>query len=172
MAAMLAVAVAAYTPMMSRSPAVVSRSCASAVRMAAPAVDVAEDPKVESSCGFDFVPLLTALKSGDFLEADQLTRDGLITLAGEAAQQRGYVYFTEVPHARMQHARMQRAHLRHPSLLGLCPRASNRAWIAAKAGLMATQKGAGMSASPCSPPSPWGMTRRCPSSSSHIRRDS
>jgi len=43
------------------------------------------------------VPLLTALKSGDFLEADHLTREGLITLAGPAAVKRGYVYFTEVP---------------------------------------------------------------------------
>jgi len=57
--------------------------------------DVAE-PKMESVSGFDFVPLLTALKTGEYREADQLTRDGLITLAGEAAVARGYVYFTEV----------------------------------------------------------------------------
>jgi len=53
-------------------------------------------PKLESACGFDFVPLQTALSTGEFREADQLTRDGLITLAGEAAVTRGYVYFTEV----------------------------------------------------------------------------
>jgi len=58
---------------------------------------VVAEPKMESSCGFDFAPLAAALKEGDFLEADQLTRDGLITLAGEAAIKRGYVYFSEVP---------------------------------------------------------------------------
>lgn len=56
-----------------------------------------EVPKMESSVGFDFVPLLTALQSGQFREADQLTRDGLITIAGEQAQKRGFVYFSEVP---------------------------------------------------------------------------
>jgi len=54
-------------------------------------------PKLESSCGFDFVPLLTSLQAGEFREADQLTRDGLIKLAGDAAVKRGYVYYTEVP---------------------------------------------------------------------------
>jgi len=52
---------------------------------------------MESAVGFDFVPLLTALQAGEFREADQLTRDGLITIAGEAAVKRGYVYFAEVP---------------------------------------------------------------------------
>jgi len=55
------------------------------------------EPKLESSCGFDFAPLAAALKEGDFLTADQMTREGLITLAGEAAVKRGYVYFAEVP---------------------------------------------------------------------------
>ena len=54
-------------------------------------------PKLESSVGFDFVPLLNALQTGEFREADQLTRDGLITIAGETAQKRGFVYFSEVP---------------------------------------------------------------------------
>jgi len=67
-------------------------------RVHARAVVVAdiEAPKMESSVGFDFVPLLTALQSGQFREADQLTRDGLITIAGEQAQKRGFVYFSEV----------------------------------------------------------------------------
>jgi len=56
-----------------------------------------EIPKMESDCGFDYVPLLTALQAGEFREADQLTRDALIKLAGEKAVERGYVYFTEVP---------------------------------------------------------------------------
>jgi len=55
------------------------------------------DPKIESACGFDYIPLLTALQSGEFREADQLTRDALITLAGDKAVARGFVYFTEVP---------------------------------------------------------------------------
>jgi len=55
------------------------------------------EPVMESSCSFDFVPLLTALKTAEFREADQLTRDALIKLAGDAAVRRGYVYFTEVP---------------------------------------------------------------------------
>merc|ERR1719183_1071198 len=50
---------------------------------------------MESTCAFDFVPLQTALATGEFREADQLTRDALITLAGENAVKRGYVYFTE-----------------------------------------------------------------------------
>jgi len=68
-------------------------------RVQARAVVVAEivTPKMESSVGFDFVPLLTALQTGEFREADQLTRDGLITIAGEQAQKRGFVYFSEVP---------------------------------------------------------------------------
>jgi len=60
-------------------------------------IEVVEPPLMESSCSFDFVPLLTALQSGEFREADGLTRDALITLAGPAAVTRGYVYFTEVP---------------------------------------------------------------------------
>uniref|UniRef100_A0A7S0Q4D9 GUN4-like domain-containing protein n=1 Tax=Coccolithus braarudii TaxID=221442 RepID=A0A7S0Q4D9_9EUKA len=60
-------------------------------------VQVEQEPLVESTCGFDFVPLRTALQAGDFLEADQLTRDGLIKLAGESAVKRGYVYFAEIP---------------------------------------------------------------------------
>ncbi|KAL3908528.1 MAG: hypothetical protein SGPRY_009760 [Prymnesium sp.] len=55
-----------------------------------------EPPLLESSCAFDFVPLLTALQTGELREADQLTRDALIKLAGPAAVSRGYVYFTEV----------------------------------------------------------------------------
>jgi len=79
------------------SPTPVPRS-AVASRVAVPCMVAAEveTPLMESSCSFDFVPLLTALQTGEFREADQLTRDGLITLAGPAAVARGYVYFTEV----------------------------------------------------------------------------
>lgn len=67
-------------------------------RMCAAAGFVTPDtpPLIESECSFDHVPLSIALQTGDFLEADQITRDSLIKLAGEQAVGRGYVYFTEV----------------------------------------------------------------------------
>ena len=61
------------------------------------AMEPTDPEKLLSEVDFDYVPLLTALKAQDFFEADQLTRDGLITLAGPAAVKRGYVYFTDVP---------------------------------------------------------------------------
>ena len=70
---------------------------AALVTCQAEAPTVIDTPKVESACGFDYVPLLTAMQAGEFREADQLTRDALITLAGPKAVDRGYVYFTEVP---------------------------------------------------------------------------
>jgi hypothetical protein len=83
-------------PVLGGRTAVQPTSRAALVRCQEAAAEIAP-PKLESACGFDFVPLLTALQSGEFREADQLTRDGLITLAGDAAVKRGYVYFTEVP---------------------------------------------------------------------------
>ena len=78
------------------SPQLHARS-ASLVRCEADTAVEIVPPALESDCNFDFVPLLTALQAGQFREADQLTRDGLITLAGEAAVKRGYVYFAEAP---------------------------------------------------------------------------
>jgi hypothetical protein len=46
--------------------------------------------------GIDYKPLEEALKSGEFRAADDMTRALLITLAGEDAEAREYVYFTEV----------------------------------------------------------------------------
>jgi len=86
-------------PIMGCTPAPLQRS-RPAVLCAAAEVSEAvsiERPKIESACGFDYVPLLTALQAGEYREADQLTRDALITLAGEKAVDRGYVYFTEAP---------------------------------------------------------------------------
>jgi len=59
-------------------------------------MDLAE-PKLESECGADYIPLLTALKLGNYEEADQLTRDLLIWIGGEGTRKRGFVYFAEVP---------------------------------------------------------------------------
>jgi len=69
----------------------------SSARMMCAAVMPETPPALESDCGFDHVPLSIALQSGDFLEADQITRDALIKLAGDSAVSRGYVYFAEVP---------------------------------------------------------------------------
>jgi len=52
--------------------------------------------ELKSETGYDFVPLATALAAGDYQEADQITRDGLIHIAGESARARKFVYFTEV----------------------------------------------------------------------------
>jgi len=52
--------------------------------------------KLPSECGMDYVPLATMLASGDLAEADQFTRDALITIAGSKAKGRTFVYFTEV----------------------------------------------------------------------------
>lgn len=46
--------------------------------------------------GVDYEPLREALKEEDFLKADDIHRKKLIEVAGEAAQERGWVYFSEV----------------------------------------------------------------------------
>lgn len=46
--------------------------------------------------GIDYEPLREALKEQDFLKADEIHRKKLIEVAGEAAQERGWVYFSEV----------------------------------------------------------------------------
>ena len=49
-----------------------------------------------SERGIDYVPLATMLITGDFIAADQFTRDNLIKIAGPASQARNFVYWTEV----------------------------------------------------------------------------
>lgn len=44
----------------------------------------------------NYEPLRDALRAGEYEKADDITRALLIELAGEEAQQRGWVYFTEV----------------------------------------------------------------------------
>jgi hypothetical protein len=46
--------------------------------------------------GIDYEPLREALKTEDYLKADDIHRKKLIEVAGEAAQERGWVYFSEV----------------------------------------------------------------------------
>ncbi|KAM3571667.1 hypothetical protein VYU27_006320 [Nannochloropsis oceanica] len=60
------------------------------------AAEELEKDVLKSECGVDYVPLANMLLTGDFKAADQFTRDALIQIAGEDAQKRGYVYFTEV----------------------------------------------------------------------------
>merc|ERR1712238_367753 len=48
--------------------------------------------KLPSECGMDYVPLATMLASGDLAEADQFTRDALITIAGSKAKGRKFGY--------------------------------------------------------------------------------
>lgn len=45
--------------------------------------------------GIDYEPLRAALREGDFLEADDIHRKLLIEVAGAAAQERGWVYYSE-----------------------------------------------------------------------------
>lgn len=56
-----------------------------------------EIPKyLPSECGVDYIPLATMLATGDFLGADQFTRDNLIKISGAEAAGRTFVYWTEV----------------------------------------------------------------------------
>ena len=49
-----------------------------------------------SALGVDYIPLATMLATGDFLSADQFTRDNLIKISGAEALGRNFVYWTEV----------------------------------------------------------------------------
>jgi len=53
--------------------------------------------ELKSETGADFMPLANALMTGDLKEADQITRDMLIFIAGAGPRSRKFVYFTEVP---------------------------------------------------------------------------
>ena len=63
------------------------------------AVDTDADMEIPtylpSEMGIDYVPLATLLATGDFLGADQFTRDNLIKIAGPGAVKRSFVYWTE-----------------------------------------------------------------------------
>mmetsp|Transcript_12904 Transcript_12904/g.21610 ORF Transcript_12904/g.21610 Transcript_12904/m.21610 type:complete len:229 (+) Transcript_12904:50-736(+) len=49
-----------------------------------------------SAKGIDYVPLATMLATGDFLGADQFTRDNLIKIGSKEGSGRPFVYWTEV----------------------------------------------------------------------------
>lgn len=63
------------------------------------ASDVAEaeiPTNLPSEVGMDYVPLATMLATGQLAEADQFTRDALITISGAKEKGRNFVYFTDV----------------------------------------------------------------------------
>merc|ERR1719199_226406 len=68
------------------------------VHAMAEATETKKVKKVElnSDMGIDYTPLEEAMKADDWRKADDWTRDILIKLAGEDAEIREYVYFTEV----------------------------------------------------------------------------
>jgi len=79
-----------------------------AVADSAPKTD-AEKPKAEelkikkvisvalkTDLGIEYAPLEAALKEGNFRQADDITRALLIVIAGDDAESREFVYFTEV----------------------------------------------------------------------------
>lgn len=65
----------------------------------AEATDVADadiPTNLPSDVGMDYIPLATMLATGQLAEADEFTRNALITLAGSKAAGRNFVYWTEV----------------------------------------------------------------------------
>jgi hypothetical protein len=85
--------VAAPSPPQRRRPTPAIRSW----RAAQPADDTHRPhPLPPSQAGIDWGPLRDALASGDLLAADDVHRKKLIELAGPAAVERGWVYFSEV----------------------------------------------------------------------------
>lgn len=69
------------------------------MRVYAAAADAAPAKKsveLKSDMGIDYTPLEEAMKAGNWREADDWTRDIIIKLAGEDAEIREYIYFTEV----------------------------------------------------------------------------
>lgn len=60
-------------------------------------IDYGEIPSnLPSEMGVDYIPLATSLSLGNYEEADQITRDNLIKIAGSEAVRRNFVYWTEV----------------------------------------------------------------------------
>lgn len=58
--------------------------------------DVDIPTNLPSDVGMDYIPLATMLATGDLVEADEFTRNALITLAGSKDAGRNFVYWTEV----------------------------------------------------------------------------
>lgn len=61
-----------------------------------PAEELTIPKYLPSACGVDYVPLATFLATGDFLSADDFTRNNLIKISGAESKGRNFVYWTEV----------------------------------------------------------------------------
>jgi hypothetical protein len=72
------------------------RTCMSSIDDAVQLESISIPKNLPSAKGIDYVPLATMLATGDFLGADQFTRDNLIVISGAAAAGRNFVYWTEV----------------------------------------------------------------------------
>mmetsp|Transcript_13166 Transcript_13166/g.27860 ORF Transcript_13166/g.27860 Transcript_13166/m.27860 type:complete len:210 (+) Transcript_13166:68-697(+) len=88
-AALFGAAEAFTTPSSMTSP----KSC---LYSTATADDETIPTNLPSDCGMDYIPLATMLATGQFEEADQFTRDALITISGSKEKGRDFVYFTDV----------------------------------------------------------------------------
>mmetsp|Transcript_56359 Transcript_56359/g.63026 ORF Transcript_56359/g.63026 Transcript_56359/m.63026 type:complete len:228 (-) Transcript_56359:64-747(-) len=76
--------------------AVASTSSSSCLLSAAIDDDETIPTNLPSDVGMDYIPLATMLATGQFEEADQFTRDALITISGAKESGRDFVYFTDV----------------------------------------------------------------------------
>jgi hypothetical protein len=74
----------------------IKRFCMSSIDDSSQLESISIPKSLPSAKGIDYVPLATMLASGDFLGADQFTRDNLIVISGAAAAGRSFVYWTEV----------------------------------------------------------------------------
>ena len=97
-AALFGVASAFSTPAASLTKTVPSTASTSSSCLYSTATDddVTIPTNLPSDCGMDYIPLATMLATGQFEEADQFTRDALITISGSKEKGRDFVYFTDV----------------------------------------------------------------------------
>jgi len=93
----------AYTGKLSRSLPVVHAEAPMADAGIPPAHSDSTDVEdgdipsfLPSDVSMDYIPLATMLATGQLADADQFTRDALITLSGAKEKGRDFVYFTDV----------------------------------------------------------------------------
>ena len=81
---------------MTATESVTVNSVVEAVEESSSENEIAVPTYLPSEKGIDYIPLATMLATGDFLAADQFTRDNLIKISGAGAAGRNFVYFSEV----------------------------------------------------------------------------
>jgi len=94
--AFFGVASAFSTSTLTKTVAPVTSTSSSCLHSTATEDDVTIPTNLPSDCGMDYIPLATMLATGQFEEADQFTRDALITISGSKEKGRDFVYFTDV----------------------------------------------------------------------------